>query len=971
MKKTNLFKGLATTFGSLAAVCLFMTALAWDRAGDINSHLGINKKSEEDVSTEGAYPSAYDSKAEMLEAEKNYTIQCEEEGSVLLKNNGALPFASNIKNVTLFGSAAYTPAYHGGSGGPSNTGTDLKTALTEAGYSINETVYNKIGNAYKTLTASKTHRSDGHIGEVPASTYSASDMNGYKDAAIVVLCRYGGEANDMNPVDADGERELALHPVEKEMLEFVKSQGFGKVIVLLNTGYAMEVGWLDDYNVDACLWIGFPGESGMYGVANMLKGTASPTGRLVDTYAEHSFSSAAMQNFGDFNFTDLEAEGIGQYHKEYLVYAEDIYVGYKYYESRYEDLVFGRRNADGNYGCYASEGGKWSYDAEVTYPFGYGLTYTSFKQEVKEIKWDRSAKKVTATVEVTNTGSNYTTPVKDTVQLYAALPWEEGQAEKSAIQLIGFAKTKALAPGEKAEVTIEAEDYLMATYDENATNGADSSKKGCYTFDKGTYTIAVGENAHDALNNVISLRDAAGKYTLTDGNGNTVSGNPSMAKTFEVDALDNTTYATSFTGTTVSNQFPEVDINNYEKNEVTYMTRGDWSTFPKSYDSLTTAKDSSGFIKSNMVNKADPYTKPTDAPTSGFNFSKNRADGETAAIKFYEMHDVDYDDEKWETFIDQLTIAELYTIPGEKMANDAIPYIGYPANSSGDGPDGLQSGGKLHVAETLAACTYNTDLIKQRGEFLAEDGLYNGMNCVYAGGANLHRTPYGGRNFEYYSEDANMSYIMGMEQAKAMSSKGIISCFKHFCGNDQETNRHGVATFMTEQTLRHGDLRGFEGALGKGGSLGNMSAYNRLGVMPTASYKALMTTVLRDEWGFKGISMTDSSKDAQTYIFTGAALDAGTDQFNNDAGRCTDIKAYIVTQRDYYIWKKCREVAKHFFYAYSRSFLINGLTAETVVTTTTPWWKTAIIALDSVIGGLTVLSLGGYVYFEFVKKEGK
>lgn len=966
MKKTNLFKGLATTFGSLAAVCLFMTTLAWSRAGDINLYLGVNKKDESDVSASGAYPSKYENKAKMLEAESEYTIQCEEEGSVLLKNNGALPFASSVQNVTLFGSAAYTPAYHGGSGGPANTGTSLKSALTTAGYKVNETVYNKIGEAYKTLTSTKNHRCDGHIGEVPASTYSAGDMEGYKDAAIVVLCRFGGEANDMNTVDADGERELALHPVEKDMLNFVKSQGFGKIIVLLNTGYAMEIGWLDEYNVDACMWIGYPGESGMTGVANMLKGTSSPTGRLVDTYAEHSFSSAAMQNFGDFNFVDLQSAGIGQYHKEYVVYAEGIYVGYKYYESRYEDLVFKRRNADGNFGCFASTGGKWSYDAEVTYPFGYGLTYTDFQEEVQDITWDREEKKVTATVKVTNVGTSYQGKVKDTVELYAALPWEEGQAEKSAIQLVGFAKTEALAPGENATVTIEIEDYLLATYDENATNGADSSKKGCYTFDKGDYTLAIGKNAHDALNNVIAFRDGA-SYELTDGNGNKVSGNPSMARKFTVDALDNTTHAKSYTGTVVSNQFPEVDINNYEENEVTYMTRGDWSTFPKTYDNLTTEKDASGFIKTNMVNKDDPYQKPADAPTSGFKFHKDEAEAE---LKFYEMANVEYDDPKWEKFIDQLTVADLYAIPGEKMANDAIPFVGYPQNTSGDGPDGLQSGGKLHVSQTLACATWNVELIKARGEFLAEDGLWNSLNCVYGGGCNLHRTPYAGRNFEYYSEDSNMSYIMGMNQASAMAKKGMISCFKHFCGNDQETNRHGVATFMTEQTLRHGDLRGFEGALGKGGSLGNMSAYNRLGVMPTASYKALMTTVLRDEWGFKGISMTDSSKDAQTYIFTGAAIDAGTDQFNNDAGRCTEIKNYIVSQRDYYIWKQCRSIAKHFFYAYSRSFLINGLSADTVVTQSTPWWKTAIISADVTIGVIAVGSLAGYVVFKFVKKEG-
>jgi len=953
MKKANTFKGLAATFGSLAAVCLFMTALAWDRAGDINLKLGVNKGNS-DAASVGAYPSAFGSRDEMLEAESKYTIQCEEEGSVLLKNNGALPFSNEIKNVTLFGYASVNPAYHGGSGGPANTGTSLYDALKGAGYNINDTVFNAIKNG-QTLK-----RGNKEIAEAPVSVYKASDMAGYKDAAIVTICRYGGEANDMDVVDNYGVRELCLHDSEKEMLNFVKSQGFGKVIVLLNTGYAMEVGWFDEYGVDAALWIGFPGESGMIGVANMLKGEASPTGRLVDTYAKNSLSSAAMQNFGDFVFQDLEDQG--QYHKEYVVYAENIYVGYKYYETRYMDQVLGRRNATGNYGVYESKDNKWDYDSEMSYTFGYGKTYTEFEQKVTEITWDKTNHKVIAKGTSKNVGTTYQGAVKDTVELYVSLPWEVGMAEKSAIQIIGFDKTDAIKPGETANWEIEVNDYLFATYDEDETNGADSTKKGCYVFDQGDYYFSIGYDAHDALNNVLASMPGS-IVGMTDGRGNTVTGDSTKCVKDTLSAKDNTTYAKSVTGEVVSNQFPEVNLNNYEPDEITYMTRGDWSTFPKTYDNLTTAKDSSGYIAKVMKTLSDPYVAPEAEK------SKTYAHDAEVTIKFYELHDLEYDDPKWETFIDQLSVAQLYNIPGEKMANDAIEQVGYPQNTSGDGPDGLQSGGKLHVAETLACSTYNTELLELRGKFLAEDGKWNGLNAVYGGGANLHRTPYAGRNFEYYSEDSTMSYIMGRVQGAAMSENGMIGMFKHFCGNDQETNRHGVSTWMTEQTLRQGDLRGFEGALTDGGSLGNMSAYNRLGAEPTASYKSLMTTVLRDEWGFKGISITDSSKDAQTYIFTGAAIEAGTDQFNNDAGRCTEVKKYILG-RDGFIWGKTREIAKHFFYAYSRSFLINGLGADTVVKSKTPWWQPTVIGIDCVVGGLALASVAGYVIFTFVKKEG-
>lgn len=403
MKKTNLFQGLAACLGSLAMVATFMTSLAWERAGDINRVLGINKT---EVAKDGVYKSEYENKEAFLEAESAYTIQCEEEGSVLLKNKDhALPLkAAEGLNVTLFGNASVYNNYHGGSGGPANTGTSLINALKGAGFNVNQKVYDAIA-------AKKVIRGNSNIGEVPASTYNASDFDGYKDAAIITLCRTGGEQNDMDVKDSFGVPELSLHDIERETLELVKNSGFKKIIVLLNTGYPMELDWLDEYNVDSCLWIGFPGESGMTGVAKMLKGEASPTGRLVDTYAANSLSSAAMQNFGDFKFSDLPNS---MYHNEYVVYAEGIYVGYKYYETRYMDQVLNRRNANGNYGVYASKGSSWNYDDEMNYTFGYGLTYTDFKETLKSLEWDRTNNKVVATVEVENIGTSYTTPVEPT-----------------------------------------------------------------------------------------------------------------------------------------------------------------------------------------------------------------------------------------------------------------------------------------------------------------------------------------------------------------------------------------------------------------------------------------------------------------------------------------------------------------------------------------------------------------------------
>lgn len=949
--KAALFKGLSATFVSITSIAAFISALAFQRTGDINLALGIKVNEAEITDNTNFYPSQYSSKEEMLEAEKDFIIQSEEEGCVLLRNeNNALPLQSNAK-VTLLGNASVNHVYHGASGGPTNTGTNLYTALKESGFEINDKVYSK-------TEANGKSQSDGDLGEVDASIYSSSDFEGYKDAAIIVFARYGGEANDLDLVDNDGVAELSFHEKEKAIVELAKSSGFDKIIVLLNSGYPQDLGWLKEYNIDACLWIGNPGLYGMYGVANVLKGEASPSGRTVDTFASNSLSSPAMQNYGDFEFINLKTNGM--YHKEYVVYAEGIYTGYRYYETRYADSIINpSSNASSSIGAYASSS-SWEYKNEVVFPFGYGLTYSTFTQELKSLTWEDH--EVKAKVTVTNTGSF---ACKEVVQLYVSLPYSDGNAQKSAIQLLDFSKTKTLNPGESEDIEISVSDYLFATYDTTATNGKDTSKKGCYIFDKGDYTFAIGSSSHDALNNVLAINGYTG---MCDTDGNVVTGEASKAKVISLEEYDNTTYATSpTTGEIISNQFDDVDYNYYVDDAINYLNRSNWETFPKTYDSLDSSLDTSGYITKVMSATSSLYETPDDAPDY-----KNFKYAQEVTKKFIEMKDVELEGtETWDAFIDQLTLDELSNIPAEKMAVDAISSIGFPESQNGDGPDGIQNGGTLHVAEVLACATYNKDLIKQRGRFLAEDAYYNKKTMVYGGGANLHRHPYNGRNFEYFSEDPTLSYFAGKYEGEGMSEGGLIGAFKHFLANDQEVNRHGVATFMSEQNLRQSTARAFEGALTKGSARANMSSFNRIGVTPTASSYALMTQLLRKEWGFDGISITDSSKDASSYIFTADSLAAGTNMFNNDSARQTEVKNLMVKNRDGYIWSKVRETAKYSFYTYSRSKLINGLTLDTEVSSSTPWWQTAIIALDSSLGALALLSIGGYVFFNYFFKSKK
>ena len=948
MKKSNFWRGMTATLALLLCLTTFGTNLAFTREGDVNLFLGTLPPAVAVSDDTNYYPSSYATMDEMREAQKQYLIQSQEEGSVLLRNeNAALPLSEGA-SVTLFGYAAATPVYHGGSGGPPNTGINLYDALKEEGIRVNETVYSAIAN-----TPSKRTKT-GLIGEIPASAYAGTESSyasDFNDAAIYVMSRFGGEEGDLNhglqgdwqegPV---GVTELSLHQEEIDTLNMIKESGkFQKLIVVINSGYAMELDWLEEYGVDACLWIGYPGNYGMIGVARILAGKADPSGRNVITYAADSLSSAAMQNAGDFTFTNLT----GLYKNKYLVCAEGIYVGYKYYETRYQDEILGINNADGAKGVYASKDGKWNYADEMVFTFGAGMSYADFTQELLSVDWDREAHMVTAQVKVTNQGAdNYDGTSKDVVQLYVQLPYEKGQAEKSAIQLVDFEKTSALAKGESETVTLSFSDYMFATYDSSAVNGADTSKKGAYVFDAGDYYFAIGDDAHDALNNVMAARGITGMY---DADGNPVEGDPGKTVKDSLEKLDNMTYAVSQrTGEVVSNHFEDRDINYFIPGTATYLTRSDWNTFPEAMVDLAATDE----IKDLMENFQ--YEKPADAPDiSTYQYKQDNG------ISFIDMKDVPFDDPQWDAFIDQLTVSELAQIVGDKMGLDTISSIDMPSYAGGDGPDGHQSG-TLFNAEMVASSTFSKEMLELRGAFIAEESYWIGFRQIYAPGGNLHRTPYSGRNFEYYSEDAIMSYICGEVQTKAMTDRGCVAIFKHFCGNDQETNRHGVATFMTEQAYREGPLKGFEGGLQAGHSMGTMTAYNRIGCVPTASDYETMTTVLRNEWGFTGINMTDSSKDSASYMGTADALTAGTNQFNNDPGRVPEASNLLTKDRDGFIWGKLRQTAKYYLYTMSHSNLANGLSKEVAVADYTPWWKPALISLNVVVG---ILCLGCAVMY--------
>lgn len=979
--RVGIWRGLTAVTAVLLAFALFMNNLLLSWSGQVNVFLNVTAPT---ITGDGIslYASDYelsdDGLKELIKDSDIHDIQTMAEGSVLLKNdNATLPLEENERSVTLFGRAVADPVYRGNSGGPSIDEERLVTlygALESEGFKINDTLFDAYANSdVKRVKADP----DWFIGEVDKSFYT-SDLvktyeSDYNDAAIVMLSRDGGEGKDLAQVDRDGISYLALHDSEKDLLKMIKDSGkFAKTIVLINSPYAMELEWIneEEYGVDAALWIGGTGLKGFQGVAEVLDGKVEPSGRFVDTFATNSLSSPAVMNSGDFTFSNID--------DHYVIQAEGIYVGYKYYETRYQDQVLGINNANSNSGVYASGTSGWDYAAEMAFPFGYGQSYADFTQEVKSIDWDQEKHTVTAVVSVTNNGypenSSYTGKSKSVVELYAQLPYESGQAQKSAIQLIGFEKTSELGAGESEEVTISVNDYIFATYDENATNGADTSQTGCYVFDQGDYYFAIGDNSHDALNNVLESKSGASiEGKLVDESGNVVSGDALKTVKVTLDELDNTSYAISqYTEEVVSNQFDNIDFNYFEDGAVTYLTRDDWNTYPKSYKDLVATEDMKTILSDSSAEK---YVQPEDSPAY-----EDFTQGTDVTLKLADMNGVAFDDdETWNKFLDQLSLTELTLTVGENFGQPAVETIGKPANTNSDGPDGSQSNYKfganapatVHVNEVVAASTWNKELIAERGNFIAEDSLFNGTTQLWSPGANLHRTPFSGRNFEYYSEDSVMSYIMSAVQTEAMQAKGLNAAIKHFAANDQETNRSGLLGFMTEQTYRQGSLKGFEGAFTEGGALGTMLSFSGVGLTQMYQDSATLTQVLRNEWGFEGVTITDSVKGA-TNVPTVTSLMAGTDTFNADANRATELKKYLVTNKDGYVLQQLREVNKRFYYALTKSNLMNGLSSDTEIVEFVPWWQTALKVIIGLLGVVTVLFAGLFVkvgYFK-TRKEG-
>ncbi len=873
--------------------------------------------------------------------------QVEAEGAALLMNeNGALPLKEGAR-VSCFSGSSVNLVYGGtGSGNIDASSADtLRTALSKAGFKVNETLWSFYaegpGSEYARDAGGMVSLTGATVAEVPMSVYTDEVKNSvadYGDAAIVVLSRVGGEGADL---DYRTVNYLALDQNEKDMMAWVAQQkeagAIGKIIVLINSANALQVDFLKDneYGVDAALWIGDVGISGINAVADILAGHTNPSGSLVDTYCYDNYGSPAMQNFTPSTYGGYDGSNIPSAASTYMIYQEGIYVGYKYYETRYEDYVLQQGNA-----------GDFSYGDEVAFPFGWGLSYTTFEYRDFSVSYDPGTDRFEVTVTVANTGG---VAGKETVQIYARSPYtdydREHGVEKAAVALCGFGKTQVLQPGESETLNITVDRRELASYD---AYGA-----GTYILDAGDYYLTAATDAHNAVNNILTAM-ALEDLDLDVGNRMDEAGDPGLVWTWNNPALDAETYSTAANGAKIFNRLSDADLNLYEGSpaKIGYLTRSDWtSTFPQGTVEL----------KLNDTMIAD-LQNVQHQPNNGGTLPTMGADN---GLRLYDLIGKDYNDEQWDTLLDQMTFNEMVSLIGDSFHwTMPIASIQAPGSRDENGPQGLTaslfSGGLADVdataftSEDVMAATFNTELMYEIGKVIAGDCMEAGVDILYGPGNNIHRTPYGGRNFEYYSEDGFLSGEMSRYEVQAMEERGVHVVMKHFALNDCEQDRIGLGVWTNEQAAREIYLKAFQAPVEDGNGNGVMTAYTRWGCTWSGANGGLINGVLREEWGCDGLIITDNV--LSDYISGVDGVLAGVSTYDS-------MMTFIITNQlpnyknDTEVVNAMREACHHDLYALANSTAMNGIGANTTVKVITPTVITIVTILTCAAAFLFVVSL--------------
>lgn len=1024
-KFTPAMRGLAALMTCLMVLSIVGTGVANTYRGALDDTLGTESYVTINDDSAARFKTDYATIEDMAAAARDIAIREGEEGTVVMKNdNGVLPLKANA-NVALFGLAAYN--VYGPKGGNADAAS-LVDALAGAGLNVNETLKDYyMTNIINMHTEMRANRWTGkevpttvydhmyvsapgdwttyQIAEVPPAEFEALGVPAnWKEAiakdsiGICVFARGAGEGNTYKPGsalnyagEATGEDPLKLSADELAVVEAAK-ETCSKVIVLLNTGNNMMIADIAEggsHEVDGICYIGCPNDYQTIGIANVLTGKVNATGALASAFVRDHQSIPAVQNVGGDYFADYEIVcrnddprypgkeigniGTGSFGGAdtynggmYIVEAEGIYVGYKYYETRYFDAVMGQGNANSAAG--ATQGSAWNYGDEMLYTFGHGLSYLDYTQTIKSVTVDRSVNgNITAVVEVKN---NSNQDGKFLTQLYVQQPYTDydrtNLVEKSAVMFLNSAKVD-VAAGKSKEVTITIPTKYLASYDANNAK--------TYILDAGDYYFTAAAGAHEAVNNILA---AQGK-TVADGMD--AAGSKAVVS-WKLDQLDNTTFAIA-NNTTVTNVADDADLNYWLPGTVTYLTRQDWNTFPINYNKLN--------LKIADSPKKDQWIAEMRGET--YTISDTGAAAEAVPGPKFAASEIgaeqlnNINDPYWDKLVHAITIDEAVgaVIHGGSRS-DTLTNIDNPVVIQNEGPTGISAGytdeatGKTYKfnvnSQTLLGCSFNPELAYQWGLVEGNSCLWVERYDLWGSGLTLNRTPYNGRNYEYISEDPMLTNVIGREVIQGCSDKGIINGPKHMGFNDQEHNRAGISAYMTEQKFRETDLRGFEGALSDAFGMGVMIAFNRIGATNASHHVGMIQKIVRGEWGFKGLISTDMMNNylyfnAESMVMAGitqvADFAADNSHINLGEGGVDAVWPHIsleTVSKDSNLVEQARENLKYQLYIFANSAILN-ISTQRVNT----WWDTALTVTTYASSILAVLFFLAWVVLTLLPEK--
>lgn len=1024
-KFTPAMRGLAALMTCLMVLSIVGTGVANTYRGALDDTLGTESYVTINDDSAARFKTDYATIEDMATAARDIAIREGEEGTVVMKNdNGVLPLNANA-NVALFGLAAYN--VYGPKGGNADAAS-LADALAGAGLNVNETLKDYyMTNIINMHTEMRANRWTGkevpttvydhmyvsapgdwttyQIAEVPPAEFEALGVPAnWKEAiakdsiGICVFARGAGEGNTYKPGsalnyagEATGEDPLKLSADELAVVEAAK-ETCSKVIVLLNTGNNMMIADIAEggsHEVDGICYIGCPNDYQTIGIANVLTGKVNATGALASAFVRDHQSIPAVQNVGGDYFADYEIVcrnddprypgkeigniGTGSFGGAdtynggmYIVEAEGIYVGYKYYETRYFDAVMGQGNANSAAG--ATQGSAWNYSDEMLYTFGHGLSYLDYTQTIKSVTVDRSVNgNITAVVEVKN---NSNQDGKFLTQLYVQQPYTDydrtNLVEKSAVMFLNSAKVD-VAAGKSKEVTITIPTKYLASYDANNAK--------TYILDAGDYYFTAAAGAHEAVNNILA---AQGKTTA---DGMDAAGKNAVVS-WKLDQLDNTTFAIA-NNTTVTNVADDADLNYWLPGTVTYLTRQDWNTFPINYNKLN--------LKIADSPKKDQWIAEMRGET--YTISDTGAAAEAVPGPKFTASEIgaeqlnNINDPYWDKLVHAITIDEAVgaVIHGGSRS-DTLTNIDNPVVIQNEGPTGISAGytdeatGKTYKfnvnSQTLLGCSFNPELAYQWGLVEGNSCLWVERYDLWGSGLTLNRTPYNGRNYEYISEDPMLTNVIGREVIQGCSDKGIINGPKHMGFNDQEHNRAGISAYMTEQKFRETDLRGFEGALSDAFGMGVMIAFNRIGATNASHHVGMIQKIVRGEWGFKGLISTDMMNNylyfnAESMVMAGitqvADFAADNSHINLGEGGVDAVWPHIsleTVSKDSNLVEQARENLKYQLYIFANSAILN-ISTQRVNT----WWDTALTVTTYASSILAVLFFLAWVVLTLLPEK--